>query len=83
MTERINARLDGDLAGKLDYLRQRTGATTTEVLRASLEAYFEQVKSRDKPEHLLARFIGCAEGPEDLSSTYKAEVTQSLATKVG
>jgi hypothetical protein len=82
MTQRINARLDDDLARKLDYLRRRTGSTTTEVLRASLEAYFEHVKHREGPKRLLADFIGCAEGPPDLSSTHKSKLTEPLATKV-
>jgi hypothetical protein len=81
MTERINARLDEDLAHKLDYLRKRTGATTSEVLRASLEAYYDQVTGSDEPAKLLSAFIGCAEGPRNLSTTYKQDFARSLGAK--
>jgi predicted transcriptional regulator len=81
MTERINARLEPELAKKLAYLRRRTGKSTTEIVRESLESYYERVRRACEPASALADFIGSAEGPADLSETYKAELSQSLRVK--
>jgi len=80
MTSRLNARIDRELARKVAYLREHTQSTTTEVVKASIEAMFERV-SRQRPLDLLADFVGCASGDSDLSQNYKAELTQSLARK--
>jgi hypothetical protein len=72
MTVRLNARVPAELARKVKYLRARTAASTTEVIIASLEAYYAQVAREESPARLLEDLIGCAEGPGDLSSNYKA-----------
>lgn len=81
MTERVNARIDSDLARKLEWLKQRTGKSSTEVIKASVEAYFERVKSQQKPAEMLRDFVGCAAGDPDLSERYKSYLTQSLNRK--
>lgn len=72
MTTRLNARVPEDVARKVKYLRARTAASTTEVIIASLEAYYAQVAREEAPARLLEDLIGCADGPGDLSSNYKA-----------
>ncbi|HVX96037.1 MAG TPA: ribbon-helix-helix domain-containing protein [Polyangia bacterium] len=81
MTRRINARLDADLARKIEAMRKRTGQSTTDILKASLESYYVTVMEKARPAAALADFIGCAEGPDDLSTNYKAELTKSLRRK--
>lgn len=81
MTLRINARLDRDLARKVRALRDRTGQSTTEIVKASLESYYESVTGDASPETLLSELIGCAEGPADLSTTYKRRLTESIVRK--
>jgi len=82
MTERINARLDEALARKLAELRARTGKSTTELIRASIENYFDQVTGSAGPGALLDEFVGCGEAEPDLSDTYKSVLRDSIALKV-
>lgn len=81
MTKRINARLDAELAGKLQELQQRTGKSTTEILQAALERYYDSMRSATEPARLFEGFVGCVEGPRELSSNYKAELGRSLKKK--
>jgi hypothetical protein len=81
VTKRINARLDPALARKVEALRKRTGRSTTEILKASLESYYVAVTRESNGAALLSDFIGCAEGATDLSETYKAELSKSLEKK--
>ena len=82
MTRRINARLDDDLARKVDALRKRTGQSTTDILRASLESYYVTVTRDAGPAAGLAAFVGCADGPADLSEDYKSKLTAAWNRKV-
>jgi predicted DNA-binding protein len=84
LTTRIHARLPADVARKLAWLERRTRKTTTEVLRASIERYFAaELEGAGSAERILAEsgFIGAADGPADLSSTYEAELARSLEKK--
>ena len=83
MTRRINARIDAALAAKLGELQQRTGKSTTEIVEAALEQYYDTVRGADVPGRLLEGFIGSADGPRDLSTNYNAELTRSLKRKRG
>ena len=81
MTKRINARLDPGLARKVDALRKRTGQSTTDILKASLESYYVAVTRDERPEARLADFVGCGTGATSLSENYKNELTRSLEEK--
>jgi hypothetical protein len=82
MTKRINARIDPDVARKIRYLQKKTGQTTTEVLKASIEAYFESLSRQEgSPAAVLADLVGCADGPPDLAGDYKRYLTESLGRK--
>ena len=81
MTERLNARIDAELARKVKYLRARTQKTTTEVVKASIEAYFEQMSRRETAADVLAEFVGSAQGDPELSGKYKALLATSLRHK--
>ncbi len=85
MAARLNARIDAPLAEKVATLRRVTGQTTTDVVRVAIERYFESVEREARPYEALTDggFIGCAEGPADLSVTYKDDLAESIERKLG
>ncbi len=81
---RINARLDDDLARKLEIVRRRTKRTLSQIVKESLTKYCDAELGQAPPagsSFQAAGFIGCAEGPADYSSNYKAELSRSLKRK--
>ena len=84
VAHRINARLPAEVARKVAFLEKRTQKTTTQVVIDSIELYYESLKEGSATAvDLLEQsgFIGCAAGPADLSSTYKAKLARSLSNK--
>lgn len=81
MTQRINARISEELASKLEQLRKTTEKDTTEIVRESLEAYYEARMQKARPAQLLRDVVGIAEVPEELSSDYKDILRRSLDDK--
>lgn len=83
---RVNARLQPEVAQKLTLLKAATGASTSDVLKCAIDAYFQQAVGRPQlpyPALQNAGFIGCASGPPNLSRTYKARLGRSLGKKYG
>ena len=81
---RINARLDDDLARRVNLVRKRRRRTVSQIVKESLARYCDQeLGARGEPMAILesAGFIGCADGPADLSSDYKQQLTRSLRHK--
>jgi predicted DNA-binding protein len=78
---RVNARLDAELAQRLLVVRDRTGQSTSDLIKASLRAYLDQVEARAGAAKLLSDFIASGRGPADLSTSYKTELTRSLEKK--
>lgn len=84
MTTRINARLDDELAEKVEEIRRRTGMTVTEIVEAALAAWTERVaKARPGPLQAFeaAGFIGAARGEKGLARNAKRELTRALASQ--
>jgi predicted transcriptional regulator len=84
MSTRINARIDDELAARIEALSRRTGKSTSAIIKAALDAYYEQVQtSGSKPKEALraAGFIGCVDGERDLSTRYKEELTRGWSKK--
>jgi hypothetical protein len=81
MTERINARIDAELARKIESLKELTSKSTTEIVKDAIEAYHRQLVADRGAAQLLDGFIASGEGPSDLSSNYKAELTLALGRK--
>jgi hypothetical protein len=82
---RINARLTPELARKVSYLRAETRKSTTEIVCESIDHYYETHARRGASmEAILMRtgFVGCADGPPDLSSSFKDDLTRSLDKKL-
>jgi predicted transcriptional regulator len=81
---RINAHLDDQYTEKLEYLKKARRQSTTEVIKQAIDVLYEKTHTQqgDKVKALLeSDFIGCAEGPEDLSSNYKHYLAESLTAK--
>lgn len=82
---RVNARLDPASAEKLQAIMHLTGKSVTEVLKAAVELYFSGLEAQQRPgaQELALRvgLVGCGEGPGDLSSRYKAYLSEGLAGK--
>jgi len=82
MGERLNARIDDDLARKLATLKRVLRLSTTEIVKRSIEHYYRVAVSASAAERLEASgLIGCARGPKDLSINYKEELARALAKK--
>jgi hypothetical protein len=84
MGDRLNARIDDELARKLTALRRRLGISTTEIVRRSIEQmYRDAFAESGSPAAIIeaSGLIGCASGPADLSTRYKSELAQSLRSK--
>jgi predicted transcriptional regulator len=81
---RINARIAPAVAKKVQALQRRTRKSATEIVTEALELYCDaQLRRPGQALEALqaAGFVGCAEGPTDLSTTYKALLAGSLARK--
>jgi predicted DNA-binding protein len=85
MASRINARIDDELAARLDALSKRAGKSTSAIIKAALDAYYEQqtqASAKSSKRALQAAgFIGCAEGDRDLSTVYKDALTRGWSKK--
>ena len=82
---RINARLDDASSRELSYLERETGWSVSEIVRRAIRSYCTHFKrAKADPENALKRagFIGCADGPSDLSQNYKEEL-QHVSEKHG
>ncbi len=83
---RVNARLDEERAAKLHRLQSSLRVSASEVVKRALDVlHKEQCEGGGaKTQALLSSgFVGCAQGPEDLSSRYKQHLTQALEGKHG
>ncbi len=84
-SQRLNARIDAELAQKLEQLREATGQTTTEVIRRAIELYHADTTSAGTSSLQALKncgFVGSAEGPRDLSERYKSRLGESLVGKI-
>jgi predicted transcriptional regulator len=82
MPTRINARLDDELAEKVERLRKKTGKTLTALVEAALEAYVAAEAPSDSWRAFEdAGFIGVGKGPRDLARNSKQALTTSLRKK--
>jgi hypothetical protein len=82
--QRLNARIDDELAAKLESIRNLTKQSTTEVVREALEHYHRMLTQKPALAYQLlgeSGFIGCGEAEPELSVQYKAALTESLADK--
>lgn len=85
---RINARLDVQSEQDLLFIKEKTGETVTQIIKELLTEKAETLRDKHKPgskmQALLKNdFVGCAEGPKDLSTNYKKYFYQGIKKKHG
>ncbi len=79
---RVNARLDLERQRKLEEIARRTGLSVSDILKEAIDVYHERLaESVATARRELEGFIGCADGPEDLSDSYKAQLAESFERK--
>ena len=81
---RINARLEEEDVRKLEALKQLDHHTTTEIIKEAINLLYRQkmVHPKGSIRALLeSDFVGCAEGPENGSQTYKQDVMDYVDAK--
>jgi metal-responsive CopG/Arc/MetJ family transcriptional regulator len=85
MSSRINARIDDELARKIEELSRATGKSASALIKAALEAYVESARlsGEVRPRLALERagFIACVSGDADLSRSYKDALSESVSSK--
>lgn len=85
---RINASLDEQSEQDLLFIKEKTGETVTQIIKELLTEKAESLRIEHKPGSkmqalLQSDFVGCAEGPEDLSTNYKEYFYQGIKEKHG
>ena len=80
---RINARLDQQTRERLEYIIEYTGVNLSTAIKQAIHYYYDALSENEHPAAIMEKcgFIGCAEGEEDISTTYKDVMTQSLGAK--
>lgn len=82
MPTRINARLDDELASKVEAFRKKTGQTLTAVVEAALEAWVSRSEATDPLRAFEASgFVGVGKGPADLARNPKKYLKDSVRKK--
>jgi predicted transcriptional regulator len=83
---RLNARLTEELSRKLEALERATKQSTSDIVRAALERYFDEVcrPGRSARDAILrSGLVGCGEAEADLSATYKSRLHEGFGRKHG
>ena len=84
-SKRVSARLNTKTEEKLKQIIRKTGSNMSEVIERAIDVYFaESVQRKGSGWKALSEvgFIGCAEGPKDLSENYKNYLTDTMAKKL-
>jgi len=79
---RVNARFEGEAEQQINYLAEVTGTGVSEVLRASVRHYYDQLRAQRSGLTHFAAFIGCgSSGRSDVAGSYKAHLAESWGAK--
>lgn len=82
---RVNARFEGEYERQVEFLTQATGMGVSDVLKASVEYYYQAMRAKGKPQlNNLRPHIGKHEsGRTDVSTRYKELLGDAIAAKHG
>ncbi|MDO5693995.1 MAG: hypothetical protein Q4G70_16200 [Pseudomonadota bacterium] len=81
---RVNARFDAEAEQQVTYLAEVTGMGVSEVLRTSVQHYYDLVRAQRGGLKHLGAFIGQADsGRSDVAGTYKVRLDEGWAAKHG
>lgn len=79
---RITVRFEGKAEQQLNYLAEVTGTGVSEVLRASVQHYYDRFRARRSKLMHFSAFIGRGHsGRSDVASSYKVQLADDLAAK--
>lgn len=79
---RVNARFEGEAEQQLNYLAEATGLGVSEVLRTSVQHYYEQMRARRVGLTHFAAFVGKGRsGRSDVAGQYKARLAEGWSAK--
>ena len=80
---RINARLDPQTQSQLQYIIDHTESNISQAIKQAIHHYFTLLSEHRHAAKIMeaSGFVGCAEGPKQLSTTYKKQLTDSLGVK--
>ena len=79
---RVNARFEDEAEQQLNYLVEATGLGVSEVLRASVQQYYEQVRARRGGLAHFGAFVGQGHsGRADVAGSYKARLAEGWGAK--
>jgi hypothetical protein len=80
---RVNARFEGEYARQMEYLTETTGMGVSEVLKASVEYYYQAMKESGQPALTnLRRFIAKqGSGRRDVSARTEELFSESVAKR--
>jgi len=79
---RVNARFIGVAEKQVEYLVDATGQGVSEVLRASVDHYYREVRGAHAGLRHFARHVGAyRSGQADTSTRYKDLITEDLLAK--
>lgn len=81
---RVNARFDAEAEAQVQYLAQMTGMGVSEVLRTSVQHYYDAVRARQTGLRHLSAFIGQGDsGRADVAASYKQRLAEGWGAKHG
>lgn len=81
---RVNARFEGDAEEQIAYLAHATGMGVSDVLRTSVQHYYDAVRAQRSGLKHLSAFIGQgASGRSDVAGNYKAHLAEGWSAKHG
>jgi hypothetical protein len=79
---RVHARFEGEAEQQLSYLAEMTGQGISEVLRTSVQHYYDQVRARRSGLTHFSAFVGQGRsGRDDVASNYKALLAEGWGAK--
>lgn len=79
---RVNARFEGEAEQQLNYLAEATGLGVSEVLRTSVQHYYDQVRARRVGLTHFAAFVGKGRsGRADVAGSTKARLAEGWGAK--
>lgn len=79
---RVNARFDAEAERQLNYLAETTGLGVSDVLRASVQHYYETLRAQRAGLKHLGQFIGASDsGRADVAGKHKNKLAERWADK--
>jgi hypothetical protein len=79
---RVNARFEGEAEQQLNYLAEATGLGVSEVLRTSVQHYYDQMRAQRGGLTHFAAFVGQGRsGRSDVAGSYKARLAEGWGAK--